>query len=51
VRNNRIHGRARAALAVADQGGRCPENNTFTSNDLVGFQPWLAGRAGMTGVQ
>ena len=39
VRNNRIHGRARAALAVADQGGRSPENNTFTPTISWVFSP------------
>jgi hypothetical protein len=51
VVNNRIRGRARAALAVAGQDGRSPENNTFASNDLAGFQPGLAGHGRMTGVQ
>jgi len=51
VRNNRIRGRARAALAVVDQRGRTPENNTFASNDLAGFQPSLAGDVGTVGVQ
>jgi hypothetical protein len=42
VLNNRIRGRARAALAVVAQGERIPENNTFVLNDLEGFQSSLA---------
>jgi Right handed beta helix region len=38
VMNNRIRGRARAALAVTGTTG----NNTFVSNDLDGFQSSLA---------
>lgn len=41
VLNNRIHGRARAALAVMDRGTVIPANSTFISNDLQGFQPSL----------
>ena len=37
VRNNRIRGRARAALAVVSQDG-VPRNNTLVSNDLEEFQ-------------
>jgi hypothetical protein len=42
VLNNRIRGRARAALAVGGKGGGIPANNTFVMNDLAGFQPSLA---------
>jgi hypothetical protein len=42
VLNNRIRGRARAALAVAGQGAGVPGNNTFVSNDVTGFQSALA---------
>jgi hypothetical protein len=38
VLNNRIRGRARAALAVVGQKGGTPGNNTFVSNDFEGFQ-------------
>jgi hypothetical protein len=41
VRNNRIRGRARAALAEVGQKGGVPGNNTFASNDLEGFQASL----------
>ena len=41
VRNNRIRGRARAALAVVVQNGEIPRKNTFFSNDLKGFQATL----------
>ena len=42
VLNNRIRGRARAALVVAGKSGGVPGNNTFVSNDLAGFQSSLA---------
>jgi hypothetical protein len=42
VLNNRLHGRARAALVVAVKGNGIPANNTFVSNDLSGFQSALA---------
>ena len=42
VLNNRIRGRARAALAVLDQNGGIPGNNSFVANDLDGFQSSLA---------
>jgi hypothetical protein len=42
VLNNRIRGRARAALAVMDMNSGIPENNSFVSNDLDGFQSSLA---------
>jgi len=42
VVGNRIHGRARAALAVAAKGAGLPGNNKFVSNDLTGFQSSLA---------
>jgi hypothetical protein len=42
VLNNRIRGRARAALVVADKGSGTPGSNTFVSNDLTGFQSSLA---------
>jgi hypothetical protein len=38
VRNNRIRGRARAALAEVAERRGVPGNNTFASNDLEGFQ-------------
>ena len=41
VRNNRIRGRARTALAVVVQNGQIPVKNTFLSNDLRGFQASL----------
>jgi len=43
VLNNRIRGRARAALAVITQGDGIPGNSEFVSNDLEGFQATLAG--------
>jgi hypothetical protein len=39
VLNNRIRGRARAALAVMAHETGIPGNNQFVSNDLDGFQP------------
>ena len=42
VLNNRIRGRANAALAVIDLNGGMPGNNTFVGNDLNGFQSSLA---------
>ena len=42
VLNNRVRGRARAALALVGQNGGTPGNNTFVSNDLTGFQSSLA---------
>jgi hypothetical protein len=42
VLNNRIRGRARAAVAVVGQGAGVPANNTFVMNDLTGFQSSLA---------
>ena len=42
VLNNRIRGRARAALAVNAQNAGIPGNNSFVSNDLDGFQSSLA---------
>ena len=42
VINNRIRGRARAALAVVAPGTGTTGNNTFVSNDLDGFQSSLA---------
>ena len=41
VLNNRIRGRARAALAVMDLSGGIPGNNSFVANDLDGFQSSL----------
>jgi hypothetical protein len=41
VRNNRIRGRARAALAVVVQNGAIPRKNAFLSNDLKGFHASL----------
>ena len=42
VLNNRIRGRSRAALAVIDQNGGIPGNNSFFANDLDDFQSLLA---------
>jgi hypothetical protein len=42
VLNNRIRGRARAALAVSGQNGGSPANTAFVSNNLDGFQASLA---------
>ena len=42
VLNNRIRGRARAALAVVTQDTGVPQNNTCGWNDIEGFQPSLA---------
>jgi hypothetical protein len=39
VIDNRIRGRARAALAVATRDTGIPGNSQFVSNDLEGFQP------------
>jgi hypothetical protein len=41
VRNNRIRGRARAALAVVGRNGVLPRKNAFLSNDLKDFQASL----------
>ena len=41
VLNNRIQGRARAALAVAAQDAGVPHNSTFLRNNLAGFQAAL----------
>jgi hypothetical protein len=43
VIDNRIRGRARAALAVATRDTGIPGNSQFVSNDLEGFQPSPAG--------
>jgi hypothetical protein len=50
ILNNRIRGRARAAFSMVAAGGGVPGNNTFTSNDVAGFQPSLAGVVIDTGV-
>ncbi len=42
VLNNRIRGRASAALSVIGQNGGIPGNSSFVSNDLDGFQSSLA---------
>jgi hypothetical protein len=42
VLNNRLRGRASAALAVNVQNAGIPGNNTFVANDLQGFMPSLA---------
>ena len=42
VLNNRIRGRARAALAVNSNNAGIPGNNSFVANDLDGFQSSLA---------
>jgi hypothetical protein len=39
VRNNRIRGRARAALAEVERNGAAAHNNSFVSNRLEGFEP------------
>jgi hypothetical protein len=43
VLNNRVRGRARAALALVNQGQGIPGNNQFVANNLENFQPSLAG--------
>ncbi len=50
VLNNRIHGRARAALAVIGRNNVIPANSTFVSNDLQDFQASLANIFPDTGV-
>jgi hypothetical protein len=42
VANNRIRGRARAALSVAVQGAGVPDGNAFVFNDMEGFQASVA---------
>jgi hypothetical protein len=42
VLNNRIRGRARAALAVNNNNGGIPGNSALVANDLDGFQSSLA---------
>lgn len=42
VLNNRIRGRAGAALAVIGLNGGTPGNTSFVANDLAGFQSSLA---------
>jgi hypothetical protein len=42
VLNNRIRGRARAALALGARNGGVPGNNFFLANDLDGFQSSVA---------
>ena len=42
VLNNRIRGRARAALAVNNLNAGIPGNNSLVANDLDGFQSSLA---------
>ena len=42
VLNNKIRGRAGAALAVVDRNAGIPGNNSFVANDLDGFQSSLA---------
>jgi hypothetical protein len=42
ILNNRIRGRARAALSVAGQGAGIPGNNTFVLNDHDGLKSSLA---------
>jgi len=41
VRNNRIQGRARSALAVAAQDAGVPHNRIFLRNNTAGFQAAL----------
>jgi hypothetical protein len=50
VLNNRIRGRARAALAVMNRGAGVPGNSMFGGNDIESFQPALAGVVVDTGV-
>jgi len=50
VLNNRIRGRARAALAVVPRDTGIPQDNMFGWNDIEGFQPSLAGVFVDTGV-
>ena len=42
ILNNRIRGRARAALSVLRANSGSPGTTTFVSNDIDGFQPSLA---------
>ena len=42
VLNNRIRGRAAAALMLFHRNGATPGNNTFVSNDLNDFRPSVA---------
>ena len=42
VLNNRIRGRAAAAIMLFRRNGATPGNNTFVSNDLNDFQPSVA---------
>jgi hypothetical protein len=42
VLNNKIRGRANAALAMIDQNGGMPGSNSLVANDLDGFQSSLA---------
>ena len=42
VLNNKIRGRANAAMTVLDQNGGIPGNNSFVANDVSGFQSSLA---------
>ncbi|HLJ16467.1 MAG TPA: hypothetical protein VKV15_18350 [Bryobacteraceae bacterium] len=42
VLNNRLRGRANAAMTVLAQNGGLPGNNSFIANDLDGFQSSLA---------
>ena len=41
VLDNRVHGRARAAMAVMNRDTAVTTNNTFGGNDVEGFQPSL----------
>jgi hypothetical protein len=40
--NNRVRGRAAAALSVFDRSGNTPANITFVANDIAGFQGSIA---------
>jgi hypothetical protein len=40
--NNRVRGRAAAALSVFDRSGNIPANITFVANDVAGFQGSIA---------
>jgi hypothetical protein len=50
VLNNRIQGRARAALAVVPRDTGIPQDNMFGWNDIERFQPSLAGVFVDTGI-
>ena len=41
VRNNRIRGRARAALTLVGRNGDTPDNTAFLANEVQGFQAFV----------